>query len=427
MHCLNNNIILLFAIGTTLFVSESHAQQPKDHQDIYWDSEENIGRPIFMLDTYQRLSSTSDNAGLDVYIKIAHDMLQFVRDDDSFQASLELNLSIIDENDKLVKREVAYLDHKVNSFELTNSRKNFMISTISTNIPPGEYRLTVSLTDQESKRQFTKKTKLNLKFANDKLNISDIILTNSTELIDDQNAPLYALVNGRLFDPDASLFCFLDLFRSESMDETNIEYSVFNGKGLEVFRDSTAIIGGEKRTSFFLPVDLSNMTFGKYKLIVKARQMNRVVESEAKFKINYNGLPTSIENVDLAIRQLTIVAEKKDIERLEKLPIRDKEKELVLYWDENFPSPGEAVNGKMIEYYMRVANANIQFGNGSGGWKTDRGRVFVIYGNPTNIEKQSGVDNTVPYEIWNYSHLGKKFIFRDEHGFGDYRLVNQLW
>jgi len=427
MRYLSGNIFNLLIFGTTILLSESYAQRANSQDDLYWSTEENIGGPIFRLSTYQRITDSIDDVGLDVYIKIAHDMLQFVRSDNLFEASLELNLSIIDEHDKLVERKVVYLHHSVKSFDLTNSRKNFMISTISTELTPGEYRLTVSLSDQESKRQFTKKTIVVLKGSDDPFNISDIILANSTELILGQNAPLNPLVNGRLFDQDASLFCFMDLFRLDPLTETDIKYSVFNAGGKEVFRDSTTIIGGEKLSSFFLPVDCTEMTIGKYKLMVKVSQLNQTVECDTEFKINYNGLPTSIEDVDLAIRQLSIVADKKDINRLSKYPIHEKEEELVNYWDINFPSPDEAVNGKMIEYYLRVSNANIQFGNGSGGWKTDRGRVLVKYGNPTNIERQSVVDNSVPYEIWNYSHLSKRFIFRDDHGFGDYRLVSQLW
>ena len=424
---LNNKIAIFWMAAAIAIPTLSTAQRAGNPDDIYWSSEENLGGPVFRFKTYQRLTSNQDETVLDIYIKIANDMLQFVRNDLLFEASLEFAVSIHDDDEKLVVRRINYLNHKVESFGLTNSRKDYVLGSLSTKLPPGKYHITVSLTDQESKRQLTNNRSVTINPTAENLDLSDLILTNSTELMAENNAPLYPLVTGKIIDPDASLYCFFDLLRSEPMEETLLELKVFNTARKEIYKDSTIVIGGENQASYFLPVYGDQMSFGKYQLIVKAIQLNQEVERQTEFKINYFGLPTSIEDVDLAIRQLTIIAEGKDIARLEKLPESKKEKELVNYWDEHFPSPGEAVNGKMIEYYQRVTRSNIRFGNGYDGWRTDRGRILIMYGEPTNIERQSVLDNSVPVEIWFYDHLSKRFVFRDEHGFGDYRLVNQLW
>lgn len=58
------------------------------------------------------------------------------------------------------------------------------------------------------------------------------------------------------------------------------------------------------------------------------------------------------------------------------------------------------------------------------GWQTDRGRVYVIYGPPDDIESVSFQGEQVPYEIWYYyGGANEQFVFADLSGFGDYEQV----
>ncbi len=58
------------------------------------------------------------------------------------------------------------------------------------------------------------------------------------------------------------------------------------------------------------------------------------------------------------------------------------------------------------------------------GWKTDRGRVYVIYGPPDDIETALFQGDLVPHEIWYYyERMSEKFIFADRRGIGEYEQV----
>ncbi|HTY11124.1 MAG TPA: GWxTD domain-containing protein [Bacteroidota bacterium] len=79
------------------------------------------------------------------------------------------------------------------------------------------------------------------------------------------------------------------------------------------------------------------------------------------------------------------------------------------------------------EYFKRVDYANEHFRAGfKDGWKTDRGRVFIVYGPPDEIERHANEVNTKPYEIWTYHSIqgGVEFIFGDRSGFSDYDLLH---
>ncbi len=63
---------------------------------------------------------------------------------------------------------------------------------------------------------------------------------------------------------------------------------------------------------------------------------------------------------------------------------------------------------------------------GKEGWKTDRGRVYIMYGEPNEIERYPNQTQTRPYEIWSYYDLegGVRFVFGDITGFADYQLLH---
>jgi hypothetical protein len=63
---------------------------------------------------------------------------------------------------------------------------------------------------------------------------------------------------------------------------------------------------------------------------------------------------------------------------------------------------------------------------GQEGWHTDRGRVYVLYGESDEVERFPSTSESKPYEIWHYNQIEGSviFVFIDRTGFGEYTLVN---
>lgn len=79
------------------------------------------------------------------------------------------------------------------------------------------------------------------------------------------------------------------------------------------------------------------------------------------------------------------------------------------------------------KYLDRVEQANQKFTTRfTPGWKTDRGRVYIVYGPPDEVERYPYSENMKPYEIWHYYNLqgGVIFVFGDRTGFGSYELLH---
>ena len=88
------------------------------------------------------------------------------------------------------------------------------------------------------------------------------------------------------------------------------------------------------------------------------------------------------------------------------------------FWQRRDPTPDTEENEYKEEHYRRIAYANEHFSSGVPGWKTDRGRIYIMYGKPDSIdahpsggayerplEEGGGSTTTYPFETWRYRYL----------------------
>jgi GWxTD domain-containing protein len=94
------------------------------------------------------------------------------------------------------------------------------------------------------------------------------------------------------------------------------------------------------------------------------------------------------------------------------------------FWKKRDPDTTSAYNELMTEYYRRVDAAIRQYStpNELDGYKTDRGRIHVLYGTPANNERLFSPDQP-PREVWTYSTIKRRFIFEDRRRNGMYSLI----
>lgn len=55
------------------------------------------------------------------------------------------------------------------------------------------------------------------------------------------------------------------------------------------------------------------------------------------------------------------------------------------------------------------------------------GMVYVTLGSPNNVERHPFEYDSKPYEVWDYYDINRRFVFVDQTGFGDYRLVTPFF
>src|SRR5271169_5174351 len=88
------------------------------------------------------------------------------------------------------------------------------------------------------------------------------------------------------------------------------------------------------------------------------------------------------------------------------------------FWQRRDPTPDTEENEYKEEHYQRIAYANEHFAAGVPGWRTDRGRIWIVYGKPDEIESHpsggtyerpieegGGETSTFPFEDWRYRYI----------------------
>ncbi len=117
-----------------------------------------------------------------------------------------------------------------------------------------------------------------------------------------------------------------------------------------------------------------------------------------------------------------------EVDAFGKLTTTDARREwLAQFWASVEQGKGGREPILRTDYMRRVQASNTRYRtHGRSGWKSDRGRVFVLYGEPDEIERVPSAEDVKPYEIWYYYRIenGVQFIFVDRTGFGEYILVH---
>jgi GWxTD domain-containing protein len=122
---------------------------------------------------------------------------------------------------------------------------------------------------------------------------------------------------------------------------------------------------------------------------------------------------------------MTYIASGKEIDFiLEGESYDDKLNRFFAFWDTKKPNQTLDDNPILYEYYRRIEYANKNFKGMLEGWRSDMGLIYVTFGPPSSVERHPMEIDSKPYEVWDYYELNRYFVFVDQTGFGDYRLLN---
>lgn len=133
------------------------------------------------------------------------------------------------------------------------------------------------------------------------------------------------------------------------------------------------------------------------------------------------------EELDLEFDQAQYIADREETRTWKKLNLEGKREYIKEFWASRDPSPGTPENEFKTEYFGRLQLVNQMFrGTFREGWKSDRGRVMLLYGRPDEIERFPGSSDMKEYHYWDYYSIqgGVQFVFVDKRGMHDLELVH---
>lgn len=281
--------------------------------------------------------------------------------------------------------------------------------------------------------------------------ISEIELAYSIKKSQESKSPFYK--NGlevtpnpfSAFDKNNSrVFYYFEYYPVEFQDSTRYTIQlldqsngvVYSTRKVKATNEKMAEVGG---------YDVSQLPSGRYKLYVSVSSdggKNSYEASKSVYVLTDTEVQSKKENlsqlalilrsfsaaqIDQLFDQFKYIAEPNEIQIYSRLyTVSDKAKfieRFITLKSENTSSPFDFY----LNYMDKIDYANTQYQSRfMSGWKSDRGRVYIMYGKPSDIDKHLSSNETKPYEIWTYNNIegGIFFVFGDKNDNGMYQLLH---
>ncbi|KPJ60490.1 MAG: hypothetical protein AMJ46_05595 [Latescibacteria bacterium DG_63] len=271
-----------------------------------------------------------------------------------------------------------------------------------------------------------------------------------------------------------SLFAYLEVYDQTelSLREGRVYYvvdvSILNAEREVVLTDKENVVSSADEWVHTLGLDLSELPGGSYWLRAEVSRADGSTRATREREFNILWYDASWQKSDQDILdEAALFLDIDQLKEFRRLASGERESYLEGFWKEHDPTRGTARNETKEEFYRRVAYANANFSFLQKGILTDRGRIYVKYGEPDLVEKQVvpttggaadvvvdefiGRENIEPrierklggrdkrsYEVWLYNlrgrplfesrertmtqTLGMKFVFVDDTGVGNFIL-----
>ncbi len=407
-----------------------------------------IATPTFYMD--HAVFKAGEYSLLQVYVMIDRSSIEHIQKDSIYVAQYDFLVEIRRADSTLTSIVYNRIDKVVDLSEITTTQK--IPDEASFHIVPGTFTVSVVITDMSNDASRVREKEVIIKgFPEDKLALSDIQLASRIEKVREsgrfvKNRVLVIPHADGMFGGELLAgYYYMEIYNL-CLEDPQAEYTIRR----TILDENKSLIKELpikkvlQNASSVLEADLfscATLGTGAYYLRIEVMDgcTGDTAMAEKKFWIYKKGdeiepqAPVVIGKMEEAIRNQSQEECIKETEYLRYLTSRSENRVidnldpenasnfLINFWRNRDPS------GEMRKRYItRVEVANERYSSiFTEGWKTDRGRVLIIYGEPDMIERRNfqlgGPDN----EIWYYDRIegGIIFLFSDLKGTGDMKQV----
>ncbi len=391
---------------------------------------------------------------LEIYYAVARESLEHVPDNDGYKASYKMTLNISREDENVTSLDWMGSDWVESPDNITTGQTINDVKTLL--FKPGKYSLQLLLKDLNNSTENKYERDLVIRdYYEGNYHISDIqfshqitkaesdnrfvkngyqITPNPTLLYNTNQPILYyylELYNLSEFDVDSGL-----VLSASVIDQNNETVKTLKPVNYSNRQESAVVLNNLYVGALFTGVyDLSinliipevNDTIRQNKQFYVYRPSDKLSlaeggKAEQKKKANPFAFMAE-EELDKEFEYLKYTLGDDAKDRYEELNLTGKREFLNIFWTEK----ENAQPGFRQELFERIEFANARYSVGKKkGWKTQPGRVLIMYGIPDDIEKQRSIATMRNYEIWSYQGLqgGALFAFVNISGYGELRLVH---
>lgn len=390
------------------------------------DKNSSVISDAFFVDYAGYKSEISDKTRIDVFVQVPYSNISFIKKEDHFQGGFNVSLSFWDEGKKNILFERNWKEKvTADDFSQTLAKSNFFMTYKSYDLLPGKYFLKCIVEDSDSRQVLSREFSLNVRAISDTLGLSNLMLISEIVKKSDSEK-IIPNISGSVKSNQTSLSFYFDIY-SNTKEDVVLEYTLKDLKKNVSLKkeDPRTIQPGSNSITY--TIDNASFPVGNFSLSISLKDSNRkeVTSTSKNFTSLIEGIPSFINDLDKAIAQMIYIASPAELDYIkEPKEILDRMNRFMAFWDKRKPNPKAEENPILNEYYRRVAYANKNFKGFGEGWHSDMGMIFITFGTPSYVERHPLDMDSKPYEIWEYYELNRSFVFLDQTGFGDYRLLD---
>lgn len=417
----------------------------------------------FIFDADYTVFRNNDSTSLiEIYLAFYHSNLIFKKSVDKYQANVLINLELVDK-----EKDVVYLNNFYKlPINILDSAQFKLKQKEITQLPalplkPGDYKMIVIAKDAADTTR-TDKFDFDIAvplYSFDKINLSGIQLSTSIKISDGKEGMFEKFGYEVIPNPNQffgnnlnHLYYYFEIYGLKFYGN-----NVYLKKSISNVNDSIISYVIDKiQGAHNIMVETGNFTLdtlesGTYyiKVSILDEKSNELTKAEKKFYV-YNTIKNVVdnnakENVDFLKSEYATMTESQLDDEFEKaVYIRTdeetknykslnnldaKRKFMYQFWTKRDNTPYTQVNEYKINYFKRIERANKMFKEPFlEGWRTDRGRIYMLYGEPNDVEKFEYEADIRSYQIWHYETIegGTICIFAESKytGSGIYELVH---
>ena len=388
----------------------------------------------FDIELVNIASQDPEISRLDVYVRIIHDNLQFIKtSSDSFKAEYVTKIQILSTGGEEVESREFENEIILGSLDEANDRDKFRLNHFSFELPPGAYTIDLSVEDLETRQKGDYSSEVSLKkFPDEGMYASDLLFLADAEKSGNGMVTWQPRVSD-LQNQQSRILMYFEVYNVPAADSFSVQYEVTTVQNSTVLSYEYREVSKGRVTQNVVDMEGDLLAHGQYVAKVRVSNGDESLEFEKPFNWFLAGLPLEFGDIDKALEVLKYVASEKEYETLLGLSGRDKYVGFVAFWKKHDHTPTTPENDLRDVYYERVAFANEKYGTvNKKGWRTDRGWAYVMLGAPDIIEQDSynqrfsqRAGKTVKaILVWVYYKYNRQLTFFDTNGFGEYRLEN---
>jgi GWxTD domain-containing protein len=406
--------------------------------------------PLRLFVDYSRFRGDDEHMFIEVYYGFPQSGLIYVETGQGYSSGLDLTV-LVEKGDSIVYADRWLVPHEIKDTAEIKRGMN-LVGVTSFGLRDGDYVLKLIGRDRhDASSADTVSLGLPVKLIGSKtMALSDIELASDVKP-GEKGTPFYKNtlevipnVEG-VFTEQQRCFYYVEAYNLLEGDDKSdyfVTTTVFDAVGREVIsRERPRKRTGESSV-IVDNIAVGRLMSGTYTLVVSLldAERNRVSSSGKRFWV-YNsvlGVDTTMLASDASVlsaeyagmdeaaldkefayaRHTTTAAERSQYSQLQ--GVDGKRKFMATFWTSR-------PLGFKEEYLKRVGYANQHFrALGREGYRSDRGRVHIVYGPPDDIDRHPNESEMRPYEIWSYNSIqgGVIFVFVMRQSDGDYELVH---